>query len=145
VLFNQKNGRLGRLRVGRQSRCAYIKPRQDRPKTKGVTLKAIRRMTLNELIKAKVEIESAIYAVMQADQNRQLKEAMSGIGGLLSTSASRKNQPRRGHLLKGRKLPVRFRNPNNRKETWAGRGHKPRWLVAALKRRSSKLADFAVA
>ena len=46
--------------------------------------------------------------------------------------------------LKGRKLPVRYRNPKNRKETWAGRGLKPRWLVAVLKSRKNKLADFAV-
>jgi len=31
--------------------------------------------------------------------------------------------------LKGRKLPVRFRNSKNRKETWARRGLKPRWLI----------------
>ena len=107
-------------------------------------MKAIRSMTLNELIKTRAEIESAIYYMMQAEQNLQLKRAMSGIEVMLSTSTSRKGQPSGGHPLKGRKLPVRFRNPKNRKETWAGRGHKPRWLVSALKRKSSKLADFAV-
>lgn len=107
-------------------------------------MKAIKSMTLNELIKSKVEIESAIYYLMQAEQNRQWKKAMSGVEGMLFTSASSKRQPQRGHPLKGRRLPVRFRNPKNRKETWAGRGHKPRWLVDALRRKSSKLADFAV-
>jgi DNA-binding protein H-NS len=81
---------------------------------------------------------------MQADQKRQLKDAMSGIEGLLSTSVGSKKLARGGYPLKGRKLPVRFRNPKNRKETWAGRGHKPRWLMTALKRKSSKLADFTV-
>lgn len=111
---------------------------------KELVVKAIRSMTLNELIKTKVEIESAIYYLMQAEQNRQFKEAVSGIEGMLSTNASRKKEQRAGHPLKGRKLPVRFRNPKNHRETWAGRGHKPRWLVAAIKGSKSKLADFAV-
>src|SRR5215216_1266503 len=108
--------------------------------TKEFVVKAIKSMTLNELLKTKVEIESAIYFMMQAEQGRQLKKAMSGIEGMISTSARRKNHPRGVHPLKGRQLPVRFRNPVNRKETWAGRGHRPRWLVAALKRKNSKLA-----
>jgi DNA-binding protein H-NS len=107
-------------------------------------LKAIRSMTLSELIKTKVEIEAAIYFVMQAEQIRQLKKAMTGIEGVPSAGARTKKQPQRRHALKGRKLPVLFRNPKNRKESWAGRGHKPRWLVAALKSRKNKLADFAV-
>jgi DNA-binding protein H-NS len=111
---------------------------------KEFVVKAIKSMTLNELLKTKVEIESAIYCFMQAEQNRQLEQALNRMEGVLSTSAGRKKQLRRGHPLKGRKLPVRFRNPKNRRETWAGRGHKPRWLVAALKRKSSKLDDFAV-
>jgi DNA-binding protein H-NS len=101
-------------------------------------------MTLNELIKTKGQIESAIYSLLQAEQSRLLQKAMSGVEGKMLKSARRNKQARQGHPLKGRKLPVRFRNPANRRETWAGRGHKPRWLVAALKRRSSKLADFAV-
>ena len=74
-------------------------------------MKAIRSMTLNKLIKTRAEIESAIYYMMQAEQNLQLKRAMSGIEGMLSTSTSRKGQPSGGHPLKGRKLPPRFRNP----------------------------------
>ena len=49
----------------------------------------------------------------------------------------------RPDALKGRKLPPRYRNPKNRKETWAGRGNRPRWLVAALKG-GRKLEAFAI-
>jgi DNA-binding protein H-NS len=38
----------------------------------------------------------------------------------------------------------KFRNPDNPSETWAGRGLKPRWLVAALKS-GKKLEDFLIA
>ena len=33
--------------------------------------------------------------------------------------------------LKGRKVPPKYRSRSG--ETWAGRGAKPRWLVAAIK------------
>jgi DNA-binding protein H-NS len=34
-------------------------------------------------------------------------------------------------VLKGRKVPPKYRSPSG--DTWAGRGAKPRWLVAAIK------------
>jgi DNA-binding protein H-NS len=112
--------------------------------TKELVVKSIRSMTFKELIKTKVEIEATIYSLLQAEQSRQLKKAISGIEAIAAANAGRSNGPRGRHALKGRKLPVRFRNPKNRKETWAGRGLKPRWLVAALKGKKNKLADFAV-
>src|SRR5260370_41831634 len=99
-------------------------------------------MKVEELIKTKVEIEAKIYSLMQAEQSRQLKKAMSGLEAIASANTGRSKTPRGRHALKGRKLPVRFRNPKNRKETWAGRGLKPRWLVAALKGKKNKLVDF---
>jgi len=36
-----------------------------------------------------------------------------------------------GSALKGRKVPPKYRSPSG--ETWAGRGARPRWLVAAIK------------
>jgi DNA-binding protein H-NS len=46
-----------------------------------------------------------------------------------------------GSALKGRKVPPKYRGPSG--ETWAGRGAKPRWLVAAIKGRK-KLDDFLI-
>jgi len=46
-----------------------------------------------------------------------------------------------GSALKGRKVPPKYRSPSG--ETWAGRGAKPRWLVAAIKGRK-KLDDFFI-
>jgi DNA-binding protein H-NS len=43
--------------------------------------------------------------------------------------------------LKGRKVPPKYRSPSG--ETWAGRGARPRWLVAAIKR-GKKLDDFLI-
>ena len=46
-----------------------------------------------------------------------------------------------GSVLKGRKVPPKYRGPSG--ETWAGRGAKPRWLVAAIKG-GRKLDDFLI-
>jgi DNA-binding protein H-NS len=46
-----------------------------------------------------------------------------------------------GSSLRGKKVPPKYRGPSG--ETWAGRGAKPRWLVAAIKR-GKKLDDFLI-
>src|SRR5262249_33756263 len=46
-----------------------------------------------------------------------------------------------GSVLKGKKVPPKYRGPSG--ETWAGRGARPRWLVAAIKR-GKKLDDFII-
>jgi DNA-binding protein H-NS len=43
--------------------------------------------------------------------------------------------------LKGRKVPPKYRGPSG--ETWAGRGARPRWLVAAIKG-GKKLDHFLI-
>src|SRR5262249_22047709 len=43
--------------------------------------------------------------------------------------------------LRGRKVPPKYRGPSG--ETWAGRGAKPRWLVASIKE-GKKLEDFLI-
>jgi DNA-binding protein H-NS len=43
--------------------------------------------------------------------------------------------------LKGMKVPPKYRSPSG--ETWAGRGARPRWLVAAIKG-GKKLDDFLI-
>ena len=47
----------------------------------------------------------------------------------------------RSGALKGRKVPPKYRSPSG--ETWAGRGARPRWLVAAIKG-GKKLDDFLI-
>jgi DNA-binding protein H-NS len=46
-----------------------------------------------------------------------------------------------GSALKGKKVPPKYRGPSG--ETWAGRGAKPRWLVASIKG-GKKLDDFLI-
>jgi DNA-binding protein H-NS len=43
--------------------------------------------------------------------------------------------------LKGKKVPPKYRSPSG--ETWAGRGARPRWMVAALKK-GKKIESFLI-
>jgi DNA-binding protein H-NS len=45
-----------------------------------------------------------------------------------------------GSALKGRKVPPKYRSPSG--DTWAGRGARPRWLVAI--KGGKKLDDFLI-
>jgi DNA-binding protein H-NS len=47
----------------------------------------------------------------------------------------------RASALRGRKVPPKYRSPSG--ETWAGRGARPHWLVAAIKG-GKKLDDFLI-
>jgi DNA-binding protein H-NS len=44
---------------------------------------------------------------------------------------------------RGKSVAVKYMNPDNRAETWTGRGRKPNWLVAKLNK-GAKMTDFAV-
>ena len=46
-------------------------------------------------------------------------------------------------VRKGSKVAAKYRNPDNRDETWTGRGRQPRWLVAKLSK-GAKLGDFTI-
>jgi DNA-binding protein H-NS len=66
----------------------------------------------------------------RAELEKQL-EALSGQPKRKATSSS----------LKGRKVPPKYKSPSG--ETWAGRGARPKWMIAALKK-GRKMEDFLI-
>ena len=105
----------------------------------------VKSMAFNELVKAKAKIEAELELRAAKERSRLI----DAIGRLRRLSAAKSNGVGKGygsgrpHALKGKKLPPLYRNPKNRAETWAGRGNRPRWLVAAL-RGGKKLEAFAI-
>ena len=69
----------------------------------------------------------------RAELDQQL-ERMGVIGGRRVVRGGRS-------ALRRRKVPPKYRGPSG--ETWAGRGARPRWLVAAIKG-GKKLDDFLI-
>ncbi len=62
-----------------------------------------------------------------------IKLALKGGGGRLRVKGP----------ARGTKLKPKYRNPAKKSETWAGRGLRPKWVVALVKQ-GKKLEDFAV-
>ena len=66
----------------------------------------------------------------------ELEKQLATLGGakLLKGKAS-------GNSLKGRKVPPKYRSRSG--ETWAGRGQRPKWMVAAMKK-GKKIESFLI-
>ena len=65
-------------------------------------------------------------------------------GGAAPARSAPRAQPRT--TTKGRKLGAvapKYRNPDNPKETWAGRGKQPRWLAAETDK-GRRLEEFLI-
>ncbi|MCD9046824.1 H-NS histone family protein [Luteimonas sp. MHLX1A] len=70
----------------------------------------------------------------------ELFGASAGSAAVRTTTAGRKSTA--GRTLG--KVPPKYRNPDNTKETWTGRGRQPRWM-AALVAEGKKPEDFLIA
>lgn len=70
-----------------------------------------------------------------------LERQLESLGSSVASFGGKVARGIRGGTLKGRKVAAKYRGPDG--ETWAGRGAKPRWLVAAIKE-GKKLEDFLI-
>lgn len=70
-----------------------------------------------------------------------LERQLAAINGYVTPKNGVKK--RRPHKLKGIKVAPKYRNPEDRSETWAGRGATPRWMKAAIKG-GAKKDDFLI-
>jgi DNA-binding protein H-NS len=72
---------------------------------------------------------------------RQIDERLVELRAELEKQLAALDGQAKGRSLKGKKVPPKYRSRSG--ETWAGRGAKPRWLVAALKK-GRKIDDFLI-
>src|SRR5262245_40407289 len=93
---------------------------------------SLSRMTVEALMDLRKRVDGMLHQ-RRAKLQQQL-ERMGVVGGGRVVRGG-------GSALKGRKVPPKYRGPSG--ETWAGRGAKPRWLVAAIKR-GGNLDDFLI-
>jgi DNA-binding protein H-NS len=108
------------------SNYTVFAPEITMPNLSGMTVEAL--MNLREqvdetLLKRRADIEQQL-----ARMNRAVVSGTRVVRG-------------GGGALRGRKVPPKYRSPSG--ETWAGRGARPRWLVAAIKG-GKKLDDFLI-
>jgi DNA-binding protein H-NS len=100
---------------------------------------ALKTMTIAKLRDLKSQVEAAISAKV-SERRQELESELSKLDG--HSGGARRGRPVGRGGPRGAVAP-KYRNPENPAETWAGRGLKPRWLVAALKG-GKKVEDFAI-
>jgi DNA-binding protein H-NS len=125
----------------RKARSKTSSARRGPKRTKRTGTSSLARMTLDALMSLRDNVDRIISTRAKAERaaiEKQLAR-LSGFGG---GQPERKSSKRKSALM-GRKVPPKYRNPANPSETWAGRGVRPRWLQAQLKR-GRKLEQFAI-
>jgi DNA-binding protein H-NS len=88
-------------------------------------------MTVEALMDLRERVDETLHE-RRAEIEKQL-ERIAVVGGATVVRGG-------GSVLRGRKVSPKYRSPSG--ETWAGRGAKPRWLVAI--KRGKKLDDFLI-
>lgn len=100
------------------------------------------KMSLKELIALQGEIEHAILAARQRERQEvlaKMEELAQDAGFSINELVGGKGRGKG----KASASAAKYVNPDNRSETWTGRGRKPNWLVAKLNK-GANLEDFAL-
>ena len=86
-------------------------------------MRGLDKMSVEQLLELRTAIDKTL--------ERRRREIVHNLHALKGV---RPNGHARGSIMKGRKIAPKYRNPKNPAETWAGRGAKPRWMTAFLKK-----------
>ena len=93
---------------------------------------ALAKMNYSELLELRNRVDEAIE-LRYSQERRQLTESLSGIAKLIGvdvrTAAPKPAQVKRSSPNKGKKVKPKYQNPQDRKQTWTGRGRQPLWLA----------------
>jgi DNA-binding protein H-NS len=96
------------------------------------------KMSLKDLVELEAKVQKAI-SVARERERAEVKQAMAALAEKRGFSVSELF----GGRGRGKGSVAKYVNPDNRAETWTGRGRKPNWLVAKLKK-GANMTDFAI-
>ena len=95
----------------------------------------LKSMSISRLTDLRQRVEGTLASKV-IDQRRALESELAKLSRFQGAKTPRKSGS--GFGVRGRVAP-KYRNPQNPDETWAGRGLRPKWLIAAIK--GGKSAD----
>jgi DNA-binding protein H-NS len=127
-----------RFRAGDRWRQAVSAERGD-SSMKKTNLKGL---SFDQLLEVRDTVDKLI-ASMASKVKRELQERLAKLEAMTGEFVRGSAPAKRRSPLKGRKVTPKYRNPKNRRETWAGRGAMPRWLSAFVKQ-GRKLEEFSI-
>ena len=105
----------------------------------------LEKMSLKELVELETKVKKAIALVRDKERN-ELRRKMAELAGNHGFSVAELFGGGRGGrgAAKGKSLGIaKYANPENKADTWTGRGRKPNWVLERLKK-GAKLADFEI-
>lgn len=113
-------------------------------KVKSIATINVDKLSLKELVDLETKVQKAIAAARDRER-AELKKKVADLAETHGFSVSELFGASRGRgAVKGKSIGVaKYANPENKADTWTGRGRKPNWLVERL-RKGAKLADFAI-
>src|SRR5262249_27318155 len=91
-------------------------------------------------VEALIDLQKRVDAVLRKHR-AELEKDLERVDRAIDVVEGARIARRGGSVLKGKKVPPKYRSRSG--ETWAGRGAKPHWLVAAIKG-GKKLDDFLI-
>lgn len=94
----------------------------------------ILELPLEELVSLKAELD-ALIKQRQRERKKDLYNQMLSMvqgAGFDTVEAFVSSQGRSPRSDKGVRLPPKYQNPQNPKQTWSGKGRKPSWVVSHL-------------
>ena len=91
--------------------------------------KDLEKMSFKELEEYELKVKKAKTGA----QERTRSELRQKLESIAAEAGFRIGDLFGGRGGKGRKVAIKYANPDDASETWTGRGRKPRWLVAKLK------------
>ena len=97
------------------------------------------RMTLKELLDLEAKLQKAI-ALARERERANVKREMTALAEKHGFTLRELLDGR----VKGKLVTPKYANPDDPSQTWAGRGRKPLWLVAKMRKRGAKLKQFAL-
>ena len=100
---------------------------------------ALDKLTVAQLLDLQKRVEAALVE-RKAEEARDVKEKLQALAEKSGFSLAVLFGSKRG---KRGPAAIKYRNPKDPSQTWTGRGRKPNWLVAALKK-GAKLDSFSV-
>ena len=107
--------------------------------SKAAAASGVEGMSLKELRELSVRVQRAIAVA----EDRERVEVKKRIEAMAQNSGFSVSELFAGRGNKGKTVAPKYMNPDNKMETWTGRGRKPRWLVAKLDK-GAKMEDFAI-
>jgi len=99
----------------------------------------VNKMSLKDLLALEAKLGAAIDKARERER-AEVKSMLEEKAARAGFSVQEVFGMRKG---RSKKASVKYRNPQNPAETWAGRGRQPLWLTAKLKK-GAKLEDFQV-